>query len=66
MKGVFNAILYQNRVIMLEIRVLVIFLGSVSASAQIPDPVYHTHFHKHIWLRSTQVSNLSLLLSKYR
>lgn len=36
-KGVFNIVLYQNRVIMLEIRVLEIFLGSVSASAQIPD-----------------------------
>lgn len=37
MKGVCNAILYQNRVIMLEIKVFEIILVSVSASAQIPD-----------------------------
>lgn len=38
MKGVFNPILYQNRPIILEINVLEIFLGSVSASAQFTDP----------------------------
>lgn len=36
-KSVCNAVLYQNRAIMLEIKVLEIFLVSVSASAQIPD-----------------------------
>jgi len=63
-KGVFSAVPYQNRVIMLDVSVLEKLLGSLSASAQIPDQSTMLIFTD--ILRSTQVSSLSLLLSKYR